>query len=140
VTKAFDPFRTPHLALLEVHWDWNNMAGPNYICPKCGFKLRPSPLRRDGGSYFQCPSCKEKLRITVAYRSFLLIGQLAIAIAVPFVLGIRDVFAYVGVAMLAFFPAVAVFTLLMRSIYPARFESYPPSSYLTFTKGTRDDS
>lgn len=62
------------------------------------------------------------------------------AIAVPFVLGIKNVFAYVGVAMLAFFPAVAVFTLLMRSIYPARFEPYPPSSYLTFTKGTRNDS
>jgi predicted RNA-binding Zn-ribbon protein involved in translation (DUF1610 family) len=116
------------------------MAGPNYICPKCGFKLRPSHLRRDGGSYFQCPSCKEKLRITVAYKRFLLIGQLAIAIVVPFVFGIREFFAYIGVAMLAFFPSVLVFTFLMRSIYPARFEPYPPSSYLTFTKGTRNDS
>jgi hypothetical protein len=117
------------------------MLGPNYICPKCGFKLRPSDLRREGSSYFQCPSCHEKLHITIAYRIFLLIGQVLMAIAVPFVLGIRDVLAFVGVAILAFFPAVVVFTLLMRNFYPARFEPYPPSSSdLTFTKGTRKDS
>jgi DNA-directed RNA polymerase subunit RPC12/RpoP len=117
------------------------MAGPRYICPKCGFKLRPSDLRREGSSYFQCPSCREKLRVTVAYRTFLLIGQVLIAIAVPFVLGMRDVLAFIGVAALAFFPAVLVFTLLMRSIYPARLEPCPPSSSdLTFTKGTRKDS
>lgn len=117
------------------------MAGPNYICPKCGLKLRPSHLRREGSSYFLCPSCKEKLRVSVAYRRFLLIGQVVISIAVPFVLGIRNVLAYVGVAMLAFFPVVAVSTYLMRSIYTARFEPHPPSSSdLTFTKGTRDGS
>jgi len=117
------------------------MAGPNYLCPKCAFKLRPSLLPRQGESYFQCPSCNEKIRVSVAYKRFLLIGQLTIAIAVPFVLGIRGVLAYVGVAMLAFFPAVVVFTSLMRSIYPARFEPYPlSSSDLTFTKGTRNGS
>ena len=115
------------------------MAGPNYICPKCGFKLRPSDLRREGSSYFQCPSCKEKLRVTVGYGRVLLLGQIAIAIVVPFVLGIRTVLTYFGVAMLAFFPAVVVFTYLMRTLYPARFEPYPPSSSdLTFTKGTRN--
>ena len=117
------------------------MAGPGYICPKCGFELRPSHLRLEGSSYFLCPSCKEKLRVSVAYRRFLVIGQVVISIAVPFVLGIRNVFVYVGVAMLAFFPVVAVFTYLMRSIYPARFEPYPPSSSdLTFTKGTKNGS
>jgi predicted RNA-binding Zn-ribbon protein involved in translation (DUF1610 family) len=117
------------------------MAGPNYICPKCAFKLQPSDLRREGGSYFQCPSCKEKLRVTVAYRCFLLIGQVIISIALPFVLGIRDVFVYITVAVLAFFPVVAGFTYLMRTVYPARFEPYPPSSSdLTFTKGTRNGS
>ena len=117
------------------------MAGPNYVCPKCGFKLRPPDLRREGGSYFQCPSCNEKLRVSVAYRRFLLIGNIVVSIAIPFVLGIRDVLAYVVVAMIAFFPVVAAFTYLMRTVYPARFEPYPPSSSdLTFTKGTRNDS
>ena len=117
------------------------MAGPKYVCPKCGFKLRPSHLRREGSSYFQCPSCNEKLRVTVAYRCFLLTGQVVISIALPLVLGIRDVLVYIAVAMLAFFPVVAVFTYLMRTIYPARFEPYPPSSSdLTFTKGTRNGS
>jgi len=117
------------------------MAAPNYICPKCGFNLRPSHLGREGGSYFQCPSCNQKLRVSVAYRRLLLLGNVVITIAVPFVLGIRDVLVYIGVAMLAFFPVVAAFTFLMRTIYPARFESYPPSSSdLTFTKGTRNDS
>ena len=117
------------------------MAEPNYVCPKCGFNLRPSHLRLDGSSYFQCPSCKEKLRVTVAYRRFLLFGQVVISIAVPFVLGIRNVLAYVAVAMVAFFPVIVGFTYLMRTIYHARFELYPPSSSdLTFTKGTRNDS
>jgi DNA-directed RNA polymerase subunit RPC12/RpoP len=117
------------------------VAGPNYNCPKCGLKLRPSLLPRQGESYFQCPSCNAKIRVSVGYKRFLLIGQLALAIAVPFVLGIRNVLVYVGVAMLAFFPAVFVFAYLMRSIYPARFELYPPSSSdLTFTKGTRNGS
>ncbi len=115
------------------------MAEPNYVCPKCGFNLRPSHLHLDGSSYFQCPSCKEKLRVTVAYRRFLLLGQVVISIAV--VLGIRNLLAYVAVAMVAFFPVVVVFTYLMTTIYPARFEPYPPSSSdLTFTKGTRNDS
>jgi DNA-directed RNA polymerase subunit RPC12/RpoP len=117
------------------------MAGPNYNCPKCDLKLRPSLLPRQGESYFQCPSCDAKIRVSVGYKRFLLIGQLALAIAVPFVLGIRNVLVYVGVTMLAFFPAVFVFTYLMRSIYPARFELYPPSSSdLTFTKDTRNGS
>jgi predicted RNA-binding Zn-ribbon protein involved in translation (DUF1610 family) len=117
------------------------MAGPHYVCPKCGFKLRPSLLPRQGESYFQCPSCNEKIRVSVAYKRFLLVSDVVISSAVPFLLGIRDVLPYVGVAMLAFFPVLAVFTYLMRTIYPARFELYPPSSSdLTFTKGARNDS
>jgi DNA-directed RNA polymerase subunit RPC12/RpoP len=117
------------------------MTGPKYICPTCGFKLRPSHLSRQGESYFQCPSCNAKIRVSVGYKRFLLIGQLALAIVVPFVLGIRNVLVYVGVAMLAFFPGAFVFAFLMRSIYPARFELYPPSSSdLTFTKDTRHGS
>jgi hypothetical protein len=43
--------------------------------------------------------------------------------------------------MLAFYPGAFAFAFLMRSIYPARFELYPPSSSdLTFTKGARNGS
>lgn len=103
------------------------MAGPDYVCPKCGFKLWPSHLRREGKPYFQCPSCDQKLRISAAYRRFLLIGEVVISFAVPFLLGIRDVLTFVAVAMVAFFPVAFVFTFLMRSIYPARFEPYEPA-------------
>jgi len=98
------------------------------MCPKCGFKLRPSHLRREGKPYFQCPSCHEKLRISVAYRRFLRLGGLLATIAVPIILGIRDVLAFVVVAILALFPIGGFFfPFLMRSIYPARFEPYEPA-------------
>ena len=100
------------------------MTEPNYICPKCSFRLRPSDLRRDGKPYFECPSCKQKLRVSTAYRRFLLTGEVAISIALPFLLGIRDALTFAIVAMVAFVPVVPVFTFLMRSVYPARFESY----------------
>ena len=103
------------------------MAGPRYTCSKCGFKLRPSHLRREGKPYFECPSCRQKLRVSRGYRYFLLIGQVLISVALPFFLGIRDVLAFVVVALVAFFPVVFVFTFLMRSIYPPRFEPYVPS-------------
>jgi DNA-directed RNA polymerase subunit RPC12/RpoP len=103
------------------------MARPKYICPKCRFKLRPSDLSRGGKPYFECPSCNEKLRVSAAYRRFLLVGEVLISIALPFLLGIRDVLAFVIGALVAFFPVVAIFTFLMRSIYPARFEPYEPT-------------
>ena len=102
------------------------MAGPNYVCPKCGFNLRPPHLRREGKPYFLCPSCNEKLRVSVAYRRFLLFGGIVISVALPFVLGIRDVLTFVVVAMLAFFPVGFLLPFLLRSIYPARFEPYSP--------------
>lgn len=101
--------------------------GPSYICPKCGFKLRPSHLRRERKPYFECPSCKQKLRVSAGYRRLLLIGELVISMTVPFLLGIKDVLSFIGVAMIAFFPAMVAFTFLMRSVYPARFEPYDPS-------------
>ena len=102
------------------------MAGPNYICPKCSFRLRPSDSHL-AGPYFECPSCKQRLRIPPSYRRFLLVGQVVISIALPFLLGIRDVLTFLIVALVAFFPVVFVFTFLMRSIYPPRFEPYEPA-------------
>lgn len=49
------------------------------------------------------------------------------SVALPFLLGIRDVLAFAVVALVAFFPVVFVFAFLMRGIYPARFEPYEPS-------------
>lgn len=103
------------------------MAGPKYSCPKCGFKLRPSHLRREGKPYFECPSCREKLRIPAAYRRLMLTIDILTTCAVPFVLGIRDPLVYVIVAMLAFFPVSFVSTLLIRSLHPPRFEPYEPA-------------
>ena len=103
------------------------MAGLNHFCPKCGFKLRPSDFRREWKPYFECPSCKQKLRISAAYILFLFTGEVVISMALPFLLGIRDVLRFVIVALVAFFPVVVVFTFLMRSIYPARFEPYEPA-------------
>ena len=105
----------------------HTMTGHGYICPRCGFKLRPSHLRREGEPYFECPSCRERLCVTRGYRLFLLIGEVLISIALPFLLGIRDVLAFAIVAAVVFFPVVFVFTFLVRSIYPARFEPYEPS-------------
>jgi len=84
-------------------------------------------LRREGKPYFQCPSCNEKLRVSVAYKRFLLFGNIVISIAIPFILGIRDVLAFVVVAMVALFPVGFLFAFLMRTIYPARFEPYEPA-------------
>lgn len=102
------------------------MSGPNFICPKCSFRFRPSDASFKE-PYFECPSCKQKLRIPPSYRHFLLAGQLVISITLPYILGIRDVLAFIIVALIAFFPVVFLFTLLMSRIYPPRFEPYEPA-------------
>jgi hypothetical protein len=107
------------------------------ICPKCSFRLRPSDAHF-AGPYFECPSCKQKLRIPPSYRRFLLAGQVVISIALPYMLGIRDVLAFIIVALIAFFPVVFLFTLLMRNIYPPRFEPYAPAD-MSLRQITKND-
>ncbi len=113
------------------------MAGPNYICPKCGFRLRPSDLRREGKPYFECASCNQKLCVSVAYRRFLMFTELAISILLPFFLGIRDVVEYFAIAILALLPVAFLFAFLIRSIYPPRFQPYEAAdmSLRQITKG-----
>ena len=57
----------------------------------------------------------------------MLIGEVVISIALPFLLGIQGILMFAIVALIAFYPVVFVFTLVM-SIYPARFEPYEPSN------------
>lgn len=102
------------------------MSGHTDSCPKCSFRLRPSDSRFEG-PYFECPSCRQKLRIPPSYKHFLLAGQVVISITLPYMLGIRDVLAFIIVTLIAFFPVVFLFTFLMRKIYPPRFEPYEPS-------------